>query len=122
MVLYINTTQIENAEISLKQEDGEIIAHEGFPARKKLSETLIAHVQLLLDAHGLSKSDIRAIEVNPGPGSFTGTRIGVAVANALGLGLGISVNGLQGTPVVPMYNKDAHITKSSKFEIGDAKI
>ena len=37
--------------------------------------------------------EITEIEVNPGPGSFTGLRVGVAIANALGFALGVPVNG-----------------------------
>ena len=37
--------------------------------------------------------DISEIEVNTGPGSFTGLRVGVSIANALGWALGIPVNG-----------------------------
>ena len=37
--------------------------------------------------------DITEIEVNLGPGSFTGLRVGGSVANALGWLLGIPVNG-----------------------------
>jgi len=33
------------------------------------------------------------IEVEAGPGSFTGIRVGVAIANALGFSLGVPVNG-----------------------------
>jgi len=36
---------------------------------------------------------LEGIEVETGPGSFTGLRVGVSVANALGFSLGISVNG-----------------------------
>lgn len=36
---------------------------------------------------------ITEIEVNPGPGSYTGLRVGVAIANALGYVLKIPVNG-----------------------------
>ena len=36
---------------------------------------------------------LEGIEVETGPGSFTGLRVGVSVANALGYSLGIPVNG-----------------------------
>lgn len=36
---------------------------------------------------------LEGIEVETGPGSFTGLRVGVSVANALGFALGIPVNG-----------------------------
>ena len=48
---------------------------------------------------------LTAIEVNPGPGSFTGTRVGVSVANALGFALDVPVNGKKGKIVVPIYEK-----------------
>ncbi|HBQ51259.1 TPA: hypothetical protein DD690_04750 [Candidatus Daviesbacteria bacterium] len=35
---------------------------------------------------------LKAIEVETGPGSFTGLRVGVSVANALGFALNIPVN------------------------------
>lgn len=40
-----------------------------------------------------SRSGFDGIEVETGPGSFTGLRVGVTVANALGFALGIPVNG-----------------------------
>lgn len=36
---------------------------------------------------------LKGIEVETGPGSFTGLRVGVSVANALAYSLGIPVNG-----------------------------
>ena len=37
--------------------------------------------------------DLKEVEVEIGPGSFTGLRVGVSVANALGYSLNIPVNG-----------------------------
>ena len=54
--------------------------------------------------------DIDELEVNPGPGSFTGTRVGVAIANMLSYALDIKVNGSM-TPVEPIYSSPPSITK-----------
>ncbi len=50
-------------------------------------------VQRLLEEKKAELSDLKAIEVVTGPGSFTGLRVGVSIANALGYALGIPVNG-----------------------------
>jgi tRNA threonylcarbamoyladenosine biosynthesis protein TsaB len=47
----------------------------------------------MLETHNLSPYDLDAIEVNAGPGSFTGVRIGVSVANAFAYALQIPING-----------------------------
>jgi len=47
-------------------------------------------------------SDVTEIEVNLGPGSFTGLKIGVAIANTLSFALDIPVNG-QRKLVLPKY-------------------
>ena len=58
----------------------------------------------LLKEYTLSFQDINAIEVNPGPGSFTGVRVGVSVANALSYALDIPVNGKKDMSFVePVY-------------------
>lgn len=57
------------------------------------SQNLLPLIQKALQHEGLNLSDITAIKVNPGPGSFTGTRVRVTVANCLGWVLGIPVNG-----------------------------
>ncbi len=51
----------------------------------------------------LGISDVTEIEVNSGPGSFTGLRVGAAVANALGYLLDVPVNGKK-TIVIPKYS------------------
>jgi len=59
---------------------------------------------------GNSLHDVSAIDVNAGPGTFTGTRIGVAIANALGYALNIPVNGSH-EPVDPIYSSPPSITR-----------
>lgn len=46
----------------------------------------------LLSQNRFSIKRIKEIEVNRGPGSFTGLRVGVSAANALGWALKIPVN------------------------------
>lgn len=64
------------------------------------SQVLLPMIEKL--THG---RDITEIEVNTGPGSFTGLRVGVAVANALGFALGVPVNGTFDTSYPIVYDK-----------------
>jgi len=58
------------------------------------AQVLLPIIDELLCKHGLTLQDLDIIEVNRGPGSFTGVRVGVSVANALSYVLGIPVNGI----------------------------
>jgi tRNA A37 threonylcarbamoyladenosine modification protein TsaB len=62
-----------------------------------------------LEAENVLPEDIDSVEVNPGPGSFTGTRVGIAIANMLSYALDIKVNGSM-TPVEPLYSQPPSIT------------
>lgn len=57
------------------------------------SQVLLSLIDEILKKNKLDFKDIKGIEVETGPGSFTGLRVGVSVANALGFTLGSSVNG-----------------------------
>ncbi|MBU1032109.1 tRNA (adenosine(37)-N6)-threonylcarbamoyltransferase complex dimerization subunit type 1 TsaB [Patescibacteria group bacterium] len=57
------------------------------------SQVLLPLITKLQQATGNRLQDLRGIEVETGPGSFTGLRVGVSVANALGFALNIPVNG-----------------------------
>lgn len=57
------------------------------------SQALLPLVQRLLVKGKLELKDISGINVNNGPGSYTGLRVGISVANALAFGLGVKVNG-----------------------------
>lgn len=57
------------------------------------SQVLLPLIIRLLHTTNYQLQDLKEIEVEIGPGSFTGLRVGVSVANALGFALGIPVNG-----------------------------
>ena len=91
MVLHIDTKDQKVITVSLKK-NGKVV--------KSLSEeneygsqVLLPLIIKLLQAAGCKLQDLEGIEVEKGPGSFTGLRVGVSVANALGFALGIPVNG-----------------------------
>ena len=69
------------------------------------SQVLLPMIVKILKKNNLTLKDLTAVEVNCGPGSFTGTRVGVSVANALGFALDIPVNAKKGKIVVPIYEK-----------------
>mgnify|MGYP001565622427 CR=1 FL=1 len=110
MILYIDTKDQKVIKVSLKK-DGKMV--KSLSAGNQYgSQVLLPLIKNLLQVIG-SKSDkypqvsiqihpkgvqsiwkiLDGIEVETGPGSFTGLRVGVSVANALGYSLGIPVNG-----------------------------
>jgi len=87
MKLYIDTSDSEKIIIAL---DGEKFETE---ARREKSQKLLPFINDLLKKKKKKMTDLTEIEVNTGPGSFTGLRVGVSVANTIGWALGIPVNG-----------------------------
>jgi len=69
------------------------------------SQNVLLLIGRILNENKLKLNDIKAVEVNTGPGSFTGLRVGVSVANALGFSLKIPVNGRKAGEVYPIYDK-----------------
>lgn len=65
-------------------EDGRVLGE-----RTGVARALLADVHALLGSAGRAPSDLEALVVGTGPGSFTSTRIGLALAQGLGLALGI---------------------------------
>lgn len=60
-------------------------------SRASYSETLMELIELAVNDAGIELSELDAIAVDIGPGSFTGVRIGVCAANAMASALGIPV-------------------------------
>ena len=71
--------------------DGEIISFVCDDSGRSHSRTLMELIDRAISEAGADKSEIGAIAVDVGPGSFTGVRIGVSCANAMAYALGVGV-------------------------------
>src|SRR3989344_8086379 len=91
MILHINTQDQKQVAVSLKK-DREV-AKSLSEENEFGSQVLLPLIEKLLKQQNIEFKDLKEIEVETGPGSFTGLRVGVSVANALGFALGIPVNG-----------------------------
>lgn len=89
MKLYIDTSSSEKITIGLGEDKFST------DAKEKKAQALLPFVVQKIKEKGKSVNDIDEIEINTGPGSFTGLRVGVSVANALGWSLNVPVNGKQ---------------------------
>jgi tRNA threonylcarbamoyladenosine biosynthesis protein TsaB len=91
VVLLIDTTNNKEVTVGLKIDGKESIEKKPLDTRK--AQVVLPMLEKMLQEHSLSLENLTAIEVNPGPGSFTGIRVGLSIANALGFLLTIPVNG-----------------------------
>ena len=91
-ILYIDTTNSQQTVVELRRDNRRYTFNEltGFANK---SQNVLPLIEKALRSQGWALKNITAIEINPGPGSFTGIRVGVSVANALGWALGIPING-----------------------------
>ena len=87
MKLFIDTSDSEKIVIGL---DGQRFETQ---SKKEKAQRLLPFIIETLENSGKLIDDITEIEVNTGPGSFTGLRVGVSVANAIGYAKNIPVNG-----------------------------
>jgi tRNA threonylcarbamoyladenosine biosynthesis protein TsaB len=114
MTLYIDTTDRYELIVRLEAVDSSVIAEERYAQGTNHAQHLLPIIDRLLAEKDHSLSELRAITVNVGPGSFTGTRVGVAAANALGWALGLPVNGQAEGVARPVYDRAPNISSSAK--------
>lgn len=100
--LHIDTSSNQVIRVGLKKGNSEDILEQKINAQK--AQVVLPLIEKLLKKHSLTPSSISKIEVNTGPGSFTGLRVGISIANALSFCLKIPVNGKRiGRFVAPRY-------------------
>ena len=78
-----------------------------FPSResnesKSHAALITVFIDEILREHDMKVSDLEAVAVSKGPGSYTGLRIGVSVAKGLAFGAEIPLIGVETT--LSMYN------------------
>lgn len=100
-------------------------------ADRTLARDLLKFIKTSLEKYNKQFSDIKAIGVFTGPGSFTGLRIGMTVVNTLSNELKIPIVGANGSDwqdqaqkrlnngdndkiVLPQYGSEANVTKPRK--------
>lgn len=102
VVLYIDTSSNEEITVGLTVNGKKDIIKEKVGREK--AQVVLPLLQKLLKKHTLTLNDLTEIEVEAGPGSFTGLRVGISIANALGYFLNIPINGKEAKDLVePKY-------------------
>ena len=102
IVLFIDTTNNKEMAVGLKIDGKEIVERQALDTRK--AQVVLPMLEMMLKQQNLKLKDLTAIEVNPGPGSFTGIRVGLSIANTLGFLFQIPVNGKKvGEPAEAVY-------------------
>jgi len=111
--------------------DGDWRFDDEWQADRTLAKGLLGYIHKNLHTHGKTWSDLSAIGVFEGPGSFTGLRIGLTVLNTIADSQKIPIVGGRGEQwqadvlaklrsghndqiVLPFYGSDAHITQPRK--------
>lgn len=82
MLILSIETSTKNASIALHQA-GSLLALSEFSAEKVASHALTAAIEQMVGNCGFSLSQVQAVAVAKGPGSYTGLRVGVATAKGL---------------------------------------
>lgn len=74
-------------------EAGAVVASFAEQVGRDHAARIIGELARLLEEAGAARSDVAAIGVGVGPGSYTGVRVGIATARALGRAWGVPVSG-----------------------------
>jgi len=97
------TIQTASPAGSLALSDGEhLLAEINLDVRKTPTEWLLQSIEDLLAKANLDKSDLDAIGVVRGPGSFTGLRVGLATAKGLSLAVNCPLLGVSSLQCLAM--------------------
>jgi len=100
--LILDTADNKKNTVGLKIDNKEYFLTENIPPNKE--QVILLMMDKILKKYRIEPEDLSAIEVNIGPGSYTGLRVGLAIANALSFALKMPVNGKKiGEIILPIY-------------------
>lgn len=102
ITLILDTSDNKEITVGLDIDGEKDIQVEKITSNK--TQIILPMIDRLLKKHALSPESLTEIQINVGPGSFTGLRVGLAIANALSFVLKIPVNGKKvGEIIIPIY-------------------
>lgn len=87
MLLALDTATTTASLALFNLESQQLLAELTWQARRRQTQDLLPALQDILRLLDIATSDITALAVATGPGSFTGVRIAVSTAKGIGLGL-----------------------------------
>lgn len=128
MIVLLDTST-STARLWFMTEAGQIDTE--WESGRELAKGLLRWLDMTLHENGYSLQSLEGIGVFQGPGSFTGLRIGIATANTLADSLRIPIvtatgedwrstcvrrlrDGEDDKIALPLYDRDANITKPRK--------
>lgn len=87
MLLALDTAT-ETASVAIYDLNAQqLLAEWTWQARRRHSQDLLATAEKMLASLGLAASDVTALAVTTGPGSFTGVRVAISAVKGMALGL-----------------------------------
>ncbi|PYI52913.1 tRNA (adenosine(37)-N6)-threonylcarbamoyltransferase complex dimerization subunit type 1 TsaB [Paenibacillus flagellatus] len=92
---------------------GRIVAERSSRAERNHSIKLLPEIEAMLKEAGVAPSDLDAVAVGTGPGSYTGVRIGVTVAKTFAWSLGIPVVGVSGLEALALGDAERNATEGA---------
>lgn len=102
ITLYIDSSDNKQIIVGLKIGNKKYLLKHKVDSKK--AQVILPLIDKILQKHSLKLKNIGGIEVNTGPGSFTGLRVGISIVNALGFFLKIPINGKKvGKLAAPKY-------------------
>jgi L-threonylcarbamoyladenylate synthase len=103
LVLIIDTADNKRNMVGLKIKGKKYLITQDVSLNRK--QTILPMINEILRKHTVKINNVSAIEVNVGPGSYTGLRVGLAIANSLSFALNIPINGKKiGEIILPIYS------------------
>lgn len=103
MELNIDTSDNKKITVRIGAKGKKIEVKNGIKFLK--SETCLPLIDEICRESDIAITDIKKININTGPGSFTGLRVGISLANAISYLLKIPINNKRiGDLVFPVYN------------------